>query len=189
MIKSISSGLRLFALLTILTGVIYPLFVTVASQVAFPSQANGNLIEKEGVVIGSSLIGQNTTDPRYFWSRPSAVNYMLGSSGATNLSTTSTTLADRATAYETAFREANGLSDDVFIPNDMIFASASGLDPHISPESARLQIDRVATARNLDRQIVADLVESHLETPQFGILGQTRVNVLLLNVALDQLEG
>ena len=196
MLKSVISALRLFGILTIITGVMYPLTITLLGQVFSPHQANGSLIVVDNQTVGSSLIVQAIDDPRYFSSRPSAVNYMLGSSadslgssGATNLSTTSTTLADNASAYENAFREANGLSEDVVIPNEMIFASASGLDPHISPQSARLQIDRVATDRNLDHQIVADLVESSIENPYLGLLGQVRINVLLLNLALDELEN
>ncbi len=196
MIKTILSGLRLFIILTIITGVIYPLFVTLAGQVIYPAQANGSLIEKDGVVIGSSLIGQAIDDPRYFSSRPSAVNYMLGSSpqslgssGASNLSVINQALVDAVKAREKAFRELNGLADDVAVPLEMLFASGSGLDPHISPQSARLQIDRVATARNLDRQVVADLVEQFIESPTLGILGESRVNVLLLNVALDEVQS
>lgn len=195
MFKTILSGLRLFIIMTIITGVIYPVFVTLAGQVIFPAQANGSLIEKDGVVIGSSLIGQQVDDPRYFASRPSAVNYMLGSSpeslgssGATNLSVINQALVDVVSEREKAFRQFNGLADDVPVPLDMLFASGSGLDPHISPQSARLQIDRVATARNLDRQVVADLVEQFVESPTLGFLGEARVNVLLLNLALDDIQ-
>lgn len=195
MIKLFLSAVRLFAVLTVLTGVIYPLAITIVGQVVFPAQANGSLVVKNEVVIGSSLIGQQTTDPRYFWSRPSAVNYMLGSSseavgssGASNLSPVSATLAEMVAGREQVFREAHNLADDVAVPLDMLFASGSGLDPHISAESARIQIDRVANTRGLDRQVVADLVEAHIEAPQIGILGQARVNVLLLNMALDTLD-
>ncbi|MDX2078469.1 MAG: potassium-transporting ATPase subunit KdpC [bacterium] len=195
MLKSIVSGLRMFIVLTVIIGVLYPLFVTVAAQVLYPSQANGSLVEKDGVVIGSTLIGQAIDDPLYFSSRPSAVSYMLGSStsalgssGASNLSTVSVKLADIANANAVAFREANGLAVDAVVPLEMIFASGSGLDPHISPEAARLQIDRVATTRGLDRQVVADLVEKFVESPTFSILGQARVNVLSLNLALDELQ-
>lgn len=195
MFKTILSALRLFIIMTIITGVLYPLFITLAGQTLFPAQANGSLIEQNGVVIGSSLIAQNIDDPRYFVSRPSSVNNMLGSSseslgssGASNFSVISQALADAVKARETAFRQLNGLADDVPVPLDMLFSSGSGLDPHISPEAARLQIDRVATARNLDRQTVADLVEQHIEMPTWGILGMSRVNVLLLNIALDEIE-
>ena len=195
MLKSIVSGLRLFIVLTVIVGVLYPLFVTVATQVLYPVQANGSLVEKDGIVVGSTLIGQAIDDARYFSSRPSAVNYMLGSStstlgssGASNLSPVSVKLADIAKANAIAFREANGLAVDAIVPLEMMFASASGLDPHISPEAARLQIDRVATTRGLDRQVVADLVEKFVESPTFGVLGQARVNVLSLNLALDELQ-
>lgn len=196
MIKLFLSGVRLFAVLTVIMGVIYPLVITIIGQIVFPAQANGSLVVKNDVVIGSSLIGQNTTDPRYFWSRPSAVNYMLGSSaeaigssGASNLSPVSTTLAEIVAEREQAFREANNLADDVAVPVEMLFASGSGLDPHISPQAARLQIDRIATMRGLDRQVVADLVEKFVESPTFGILGGARVNVLSLNLALDDIQS
>lgn len=195
MIKLLLSAVRLFAVLTVITGVIYPLAITLIGQLVFPTQANGSLLVENEVVIGSSLIGQGTTDSRYFWSRPSTVNYMLGSSaealgssGASHLSPVSTILAETVTGREQAFREAHNLADDVAVPLDMLFASGSGLDPHISPEAARLQIDRVANTRGLDRQMVTDLVEAHIETPQLGILGQARVNVLALNMALDMLN-
>lgn len=196
MLKLLFNALRLFGILTVITGILYPLSITLVGQLVFPTQANGSLIKRDDRIIGSSLIGQSTTDPRYFWSRPSAVNYMLGSStehlgasGATNYSPINSTLAEMAKAREQAFREAHNLTHDVAVPLEMLFASASGLDPHISPEAARLQIDRVANARALNRQVVANLVEAHIEAPQFGIFGRPRVNVLQLNMALDQLEG
>jgi K+-transporting ATPase ATPase C chain len=181
--------------LTILAGILYPLMMTLIAQVAFPSQANGSLIIVDGVAVGSALIGQSMNDPRYFWSRPSAVDTMqgssldaLGSSGATNYGGTSALLAADVAAREMIFRAANIIPDEVAIPVEMLFASGSGLDPHISPEATRLQIDRVAVARSLEREIVANLVETHVEAPQLGILGQPRVNVLLLNLALDGLQ-
>jgi potassium-transporting ATPase KdpC subunit len=193
--KTIVQSLRMLAVMTILTGVLYPIAITLVAQVAFPYQANGSLETRDGIIVGSSLIGQANNDPRYFWGRPSAVNYMddttadtLGSSGASNAGATNATLATAIQDRAQAFREANGLADDVVIPNEMLSASASGLDPHISPTSARLQIQRVATARNLDVSAVANLVEQFIENPQIGILGEARVNVLKLNLALDQLQ-
>jgi K+-transporting ATPase ATPase C chain len=184
----------MLAVMTLLTGVLYPVAITVMAQVAFSYQANGSLETRDGVIVGSSLIGQANNDPRYFWGRPSAVSYMddttadaLGSSGASNAGATNATLATAIQERAQAFREANGLTDDVVVPNDMLFASASGLDPHISPASARLQIQRVATARNMDVSVVANLVEQFVENPQLGILGEARVNILKLNLALDQL--
>ncbi|MFN8374420.1 MAG: potassium-transporting ATPase subunit KdpC [Anaerolineae bacterium] len=193
--KEFRPALVMFISLTLITGVIYPLFVTLIAQIVFPAQANGSLVTVDNQVVGSSLIGQMTDDPRYFWSRPSAVSYMQGasldapvSSGATNYSSTNANLDALVVEREQAFRSANHVPDDVAVPVEMLFASGSGLDPHISPEAARLQIDRVAEARGLDRAVVATLVEQFVEQPQLGFLGQPRVNVLLLNLALDGLE-
>jgi potassium-transporting ATPase KdpC subunit len=189
-------AITIFVVLTLITGVLYPLAVTLAAQVIFPAQANGSLVERDGVVIGSSLIGQGTDDPRYFASRPSAVNYMLGSSpdapgssGASNLAYGSAALADAVAERAAAIREANNLPADAAIPPDLLFASGSGLDPHISPEAATLQVARVAGARGLDAATVQALVDNHTEYPQLSLLGEPRVNVLLLNLALDGLES
>jgi K+-transporting ATPase ATPase C chain len=185
----------ILTILTVITGVIYPLSVTLIAQIIFPVQANGSLIIKDNQIIGSSLIGQMTDDPRYFWSRPSAVDYMqgsspdsLGSSGGTNYGSTNEILAEKVIERAAIFLTANNLPDEVAVPLEMLFASGSGLDPHISPEAARLQVDRVATARGFDREIVANLVEQHIEQPQLGFLGQPRMNILLLNLALDGLQ-
>lgn len=194
-VKQLRTGLIMLAVLTLVTGVFYPLAVTAVSQVVFPSQANGSLVTRNGAVIGSSLIGQSNTDVRYFWGRPSAVNYMagsssdsLGSSGATNYGGTNAALAEQVNQRAVDFRAAHGLTEDAAVPVEMLFASGSGLDPHISPESARLQVGRVATARDFEPDVVADLVEQHVELSQFGVFGQPRVNVLMLNLALDALE-
>lgn len=193
--KELRPALMSLVILTLITGILYPLSVTLIAQVVFPVQANGSLITVNNQVVGSALIGQATTDVRYFWSRPSAVAYMEassldtpGSSGASNLGSTSTILADAVRGREEAFRAANNVPQTVAVPVEMLFASASGLDPHISPEAARLQTDRVAAARGLQREIVANLIEQYVEQPQLGILGQPRVNVLLLNLALDELQ-
>ena len=185
----------MLVVMTILTGVIYPLVVTGVAQVAFPYQANGSLITHDDVVVGSELIGQQTNDPAYFWWRPSAVNYMqgttpkqLGSSGATNAGWTSAALADSVAQRSAAFISDNLLNDDTEIPVDMVFASGSGLDPHISPEAAYLQVARVASERRLDAEAVSELVDQYVEAPQVGFLGEPRVNVLLLNLALDELQ-
>jgi K+-transporting ATPase ATPase C chain len=195
MIKQVRAALTAFILLTVITGVIYPLLITGLGQILFPNQANGSLIMQDDQVIGSALIGQIVDDPAYFWWRPSAVNAMQGSapdallaSGATNYGWTSATLVEQVAERETMIRAAHQLADGAPIPADLLFASASGLDPHISPEAAAIQIDRVAEARGTDRDQVEALVAQFTESPQFGILGQTRVNVLLLNLALDELE-
>lgn len=195
MVKQIRTALVAFILLTLITGALYPLLMTGVGQVLFPFQANGSLIVKNGNVVGSLIIGQTTDSMAYFWWRPSAVNAMQGSSpealiasGATNYGWTNAAQAEQVAERETAIRTANGLSNDTPIPADLLFASASGLDPHISPEAAALQINRVAEARNLDRTQVEALVTQYTESPQFGIFGEPRVNVLLLNLALDGLE-
>ena len=195
MVKQLISAARMLVILTLITGVLYPLSMTVIAQLVFANQANGSLLIADGVTIGSELIGQATDDPRYFWSRPSAAGYMLGSSldtlgssGATNFGGTSAELAQAVSGREAAFRSAHNLPDNVAVPVEMLFASGSGLDPHISPEAARLQVERVAAARELDAQTVSALVEAHIEPPMLGFLGQPRVNVLLLNLALDRLQ-
>ncbi len=195
MSKTILSALRALGVLTLLTGIVYPLAITGIAQVAFREQANGSLVEVDGVVVGSALIGQQMDDPRYFWGRPSAVDYMQGSdsenpgsSGATNAGATNETLDTQVAERQLAFADANGLADASVVPAEMLFASGSGLDPHISPEAARLQIERVAEARGIDTERIAELVDSFVESPQLGILGEPRVNVLNLNVALDELE-
>jgi potassium-transporting ATPase KdpC subunit len=195
MMKQTVIGLRMLVVMTILTGVIYPLVVTGVAQVVFPYQANGSLLTRDDIVVGSELIGQQTDDPRYFWWRPSAVNSMqgttpeqLGSSGATNAGWTSAALADAVAERSAAFRSENLLNDDTEIPSDIVFTSGSGLDPHISPEAAYLQVERVAAERGLDTQAVTELVDAYVESPQLGFLGEPRVNVLLLNLALDELQ-
>ena len=186
--KTILPAARMLVVLTIVTGVIYPLVVTVLAQVVFPVQANGSLVVQQDQVVGSALIGQSGSDPRYFWGRPSAVNYNPMPSGGSNAGATSAALAEAAAQREADFRAVNNIADAVTVPSEMLFASASGLYPHISPDAARLQVERVAEARGLDAEQVAALVEEHIEGPQFGFLGQPRVNVLLLNLALDALE-
>ncbi len=188
-------AVRMVLVLTFLTGLIYPGLVTLVAAPLFPTQAEGTLLDVDGVIVGSALVGQANGDARYFWPRPSAVNYMagsngtnLGSSGATNAGPTNGDLAATAAARADAFRTANDLSADTPVPAEMLFASGSGLDPHISPAAALLQVKRVARARGLNPTMVADLVAVHTEGAQWGFLGPQRVNVLLLNLALDRVE-
>ena len=188
MVKQLKTAVMMLVIFTVITGIVYPLAVTLAAQAVFPAQANGSLVTVDGQTVGSSLIGQANTDPRYFWSRPSAVSYNPLPSSGSNLGPTSQTLADAVAQREADFRAANNVPEGVAVPPDMLFASGSGLDPHISPESARLQVARVAEARGVDAGAVAELVEQSIETPQLGILGEARVNVLLLNIALDKLQ-
>ncbi len=187
--------LRMLIILTLLTGFIYPGIVTALATPFFSVQAAGSILDIEGVVVGSSLIGQANQAPDYFWPRPSAVNYMagsnataLGSSGASNAGQTSATLAAQVAERAATFRAANGLAADVALPPDVLFASGSGLDPHSSPQAAQLQVARVAAARGLEPTLVAALVDQYTEAPQLGFLGEPRVNVLLLNLALDRVQ-
>jgi potassium-transporting ATPase KdpC subunit len=190
MLKTIVSATRMLLVLTIITGAIYPLAITLGAQVLMPSQANGSLLMNADTVVGSALIGQNMNgDPRYFWSRPSAINYNPLPSSGSNLSPISSTLASLVSERSADFITQKGLNEgSASVPADMVFASASGLDPHISPESARLQVARIAEARGLEEARVFELVERFIESPQIGFLGQPRVNVLLLNIALDELQ-
>ncbi len=171
---------------TVVTGILYPLVVTVFAQAVFPNQANGSLIEKDGKVIGSALIAQQFTGDKYFWPRPSAGGYATVPSGASNLGPTSKKLQDAVSGYADNLRKANKLPPDAPVPADLVFTSASGLDPHISPEAAQFQIARVAAARGMSQEQVNALVNQFIEPPQWGFLGQARVNVLKLNVALDK---
>lgn len=188
MVKQLRPALFMLAILTLLTGVIYPLLVTGIAQLAFPRQANGSLVIAGESVVGSALLGQANADPRYFQPRPSATNYSTLPSGGSNLAPASADLAAAVAQRAADFHAANGLAADAAVPTEMLFASGSGLDPHISPDAARRQVARVAAARGLDETAVAALVEEYVEGPQLGIFGQPRVNVLLLNVALDALE-
>ena len=209
MLKSaILSSILMLIVLTVITGVIYPLAMTAFGQVVFHAQANGSLVTNaDGTVIGSSLIAQPFTSAIYFWPRPSAVNYgipidnngnpildsngnlTLGASGGSNYGPTSAKLLAQIQANAQAIIAANNLPANTppsAIPSDLLFASASGLDPDISPDAAKLQIPRVAAARGVSPDKVAAIVAEYTEQPQFGIFGEARVNVLLVNLALDK---
>jgi potassium-transporting ATPase KdpC subunit len=175
----------------VLTGMIYPLIVTLTSQAFFGSKANGSLVIRTGRNIGSALLAQSFTNTAWFWPRPSATDFLTVPSGASNKGPTSEELRRTVAQRAAGFRSAHGLTTWTQIPSDMLFASGSGLDPHISPEAARLQIHRVAQARGYPLQRekrLADLVEHRIERPQLGFLGEERVNILLLNLALEELE-
>src|ERR1017187_6604888 len=188
MLKLILQSIRQTIVWTVITGIAYPLLITAIAQAAFKDQANGSLLMRDGKLVGSSLLAQQFTGPTYFWPRPSAGTYATVPSGASNLGPTSAALQTNVTANATAFRTGNKLAADAPVPADMVFTSASGLDPHISPESARLQVARVAAARGIVEEQIKALVEKFVEPPQWGIFGEPRVNVLELNVALDDLQ-
>lgn len=181
-------ALRMTALMTVLTGLIYPLAITGVAQIVFPGKANGSLIQKDGRFIGSELIGQNFTKPEYFHPRPSAAGndgYDAMASGGSNFGPTSQKLVERVKASAEQFHKDNpGYTASV--PADLLTASASGLDPHISPASAEAQVTRVAASRGVAAEQLLALVSLHTESPDAGFLGEPRVNVLLLNLDLDQ---
>lgn len=183
----IRPALTIFALLTIITGVIYPLLVTGMSQVLFPSQANGSLIIVDRKPVGSELIGQQFDDPKYFWGRLSAAGYNAAASSGSNYGPMNPTLMDMVQARIDALKAVDP-DNTLPIPVDLVTASASGLDPHISVAAALYQVSRVAAARGLSEADVQSLVEKYTEDRQFGFLGEPRVNVLLLNLALDEIQ-
>jgi K+-transporting ATPase ATPase C chain len=185
-VKTVVQALKIFIIMTVLTGIIYPLVITLIGQGLFPSKANGSLIIRDNKVIGSNLIGQKFASNKYFWPRPSAVDYNPLPSGATNLGPTSADLAAKVSERRGLLLAANPGS--YTIPSDLVFASASGLDPNISPQAARFQIARISRARGLDNnqeKMLIDLVEKNIQPPTYEILGEYRINVLQLNTALD----
>jgi K+-transporting ATPase ATPase C chain len=186
--KLFIQSILLTIVFTVLTGVLYPLVITGIAQVAFRDKANGSLLVRNGTVVGSELLAQQFTGDKYFWPRPSAGSYATVPSGASNLGPTSQALQSNVTANAAAFRAGNKLAADAPVPADMVFTSASGLDPHISPEAARSQVTRVAAARGMGADQVKALVEKFVESPQWGIFGEARVNVLRLNLALDDMD-
>jgi K+-transporting ATPase KdpC subunit len=188
--------LTIFVLLTVLTGVIYPLLITGLSQVFFPSQANGSLIQQGGKLVGSKLIGQNFAGDKYFWGRPSATSSspydaynsktLTGSLGS-NLGPLSQTLVNNVKSRVDFLHKADA-SNINLIPVDLVTASGSGLDPNISVSAAYYQVPRIASARGLSEAFVTALVERFIENRQYGIFGEPRINVLMLNLALDGIK-
>ena len=191
MLKHLRPAIVILVVLTAFTGLLYPVVVTGIAQVIFPQQANGSLIMKDGKAVGSELIGQPFDDPKYFWSRPSATSPFADNavaSGGSNLGPTNPDLQKAVQGRIDALKAADP-GNTAPIPVDLITASGSGLDPHISPAAALYQVRRVAKARGLGEDAVRTLVEQYVEGRQFGFLGEPRVNVLKLNLAMDALKG
>jgi potassium-transporting ATPase KdpC subunit len=190
MFKQIKIALKLFFLMVILTGVMYPLAVTGLAQILFPHQANGSLILKNGKIMGSSLIGQSFSDPKYFWGRLSDTEgqpYNAAASGASNYSVLNDKLITQVQDRISALKAADPTNSQP-IPVDLVTASASGLDPNISLAAAQYQAGRIASVRNLSLDTVNQLINQHTQNRDLGFLGETRVNVLELNFALDGLK-
>jgi K+-transporting ATPase ATPase C chain len=189
--RQLVPALLMTVVLTVLTGLLYPLAVTAVAQVTMKHRANGSLVTRDGHAVGSSLIGQNFADPKYFHPRPSAAGqdgYDGLSSSASSLGPSNQKLLDAVAERVKAYRVANGLAATDSVPVDAVTASGSGLDPHISPANADLQAARVARARGIPVSTVMSLVARHTQPRQWGILGEKVVNVLELNLALDRLR-
>lgn len=188
MTSQLRPALSLFAVLTVMTGVVYPLAVTSIARLAFPEQAQGSLVVRDGKPVGSSLIGQSFTDPKYFWGRPSAtapMPYNASASTGSNQGPLNPALVDGVQKRVGALKAADP-GNTAPVPVDLVTASGSGLDPHISVAAAQYQTARVARVRGLAPEVVASLIARHTEGRLWGVLGEVRVNVLALNLALDQ---
>ena len=190
LLRQLRPALLAIIAFTVICGVVFPMVVTAIGQTAFNDKADGSLIERDGVVVGSKLIGQPFSAPEYFHPRPSAAGngYDGAASSGSNLGPSNPDLLDAVRERVAAYRQENGLAADALVPVDAITASGSGLDPHISIANARLQVARVAEARGLDRATVIALVDTYTDDRQLGVLGEPGVNVVELNLALDDLS-
>lgn len=187
--KILIQSLKMILILTFFLGLIYPIVITAIGQIIFPSKANGSLVLRNNKIVGSELIGQNFSDSIYFQQRPSAINYNPMPSGASNLALSSSLLSDQVKERRAGFLEENLLNKKVSVPSEMLFASGSGVDPDISVESAKLQLNRIIKARKLNTnrtETINNLIDSLAENIQFGVSGNKFVNVLMLNLKLDE---
>ena len=184
------TSVKFLLLMTFLTGIIYPVFIFVIAQITFPDKSNGGFIRINGNIIGSKLIAQKFDSSIYFQPRPSAIDYQPIPSGASNFGPTSQKLKDISDSLRKAYIKKNILPENTNVPSDAIFSSGSGIDPHISPENALLQVNRIILERKIDlnkKKQLLDLIDKYTEKPQFGFLGEPRINVLVLNLELDKL--
>ncbi|MGD0020678.1 MAG: potassium-transporting ATPase subunit KdpC [Smithellaceae bacterium] len=188
--KQLKRAVLVFAGLSLICGLVYPLVITVASQAIFPRQSNANIIKNGDVIIGSQLIGQLFTRPEYFHGRPSATDppYDASNTGGSNLAPSSAKLLEQVRTRIEQVRRENRLPENASIPADLVLASASGLDPHISTEAALLQVPRIARERNISQSVIEKIVQQNTEKPFWGIWGKERVHVLNLNIALDNFK-
>lgn len=187
---NIGIALRLLLVMTVLTGILYPLALTIFAQSLFPEKANGSLLEYNHELVGSKLIGQKFENDRYFWSRPSAIDYQPLPSGGSNLGMTSLKLKVLYETRKNLFIQQNKINNSIEIPAEMLYSSASGIDPHISVKAAELQINRIAQARHLEAteiQQVSLILRQFTEKRQLYLLGVPRINVLLVNIELDKI--
>lgn len=187
--KEILTSIKVFIGFSVILGLIYPLFITLIAQLTMPYKANGSIIKQNGIIIGSEKIGQNFDSPKYFHSRPSAVNYNAAASGASNLGPTNKKLIEQAQKNIDRIRNENNLKPSQEIPADMVLTSASGLDPNISTENANLQIPRIAKTRNITETKIKELIKKNTDSDFLGIWGKSSVNVLKLNIELDKIQG
>jgi potassium-transporting ATPase KdpC subunit len=191
MLKVFVTSIKVLLIFTFITFFVYHLVITGIAQIFFKDKANGSLIIKDKKVIGSALIGQKFNSDKYFWSRPSAIDYNPMPSGGSNLGPTSKILKEQVVQRNNEFKEKNFLSGNTLVPAEMLFASASGVDPDISPGAAYLQVERICWARNFNnyqKKKLINLMEEKTELPVFGFLGEERINVLELNIELDKIN-
>jgi K+-transporting ATPase ATPase C chain len=186
MIKIIIQSMRQLVVWTVITGLAYPIAITVISQAVFKEKANGSILVSGTNNVGSSLLAQQFTGSNYFWPRPSSCTYTTLPSGASNLGPTSGQLKTNVLGNADSLRSAHGLDTNAPVPPELLFASGSGVDPHITPDGALFQVKRVAKSRGIEPEKLAKFVEGFVEQPQFGVFGEPRVNVLVMNLAMDR---